>query len=485
MTTEPTVQAGRWGRIWQSPTANTWASFFARAAGTLLLLPMALRHLPVEDFNVWALFSMLLGLSLLIDMGFCLTFVRAIATSLAGAVSPEAFARRADPVAGNSPNWDLLARVVASMRYVYLMLGWVYLVFLALVGSFALIRPISLTAHSASAWAAWIIMIACGFVSFRASFYGVLLQGLNEIVLLRRWEAVIALCTAVSGSATLYFGGSLLTLVIATQVWALAGAWRNVRLCKRVAGGRMANLPPARKDAELLGILWPPTWRSGVGVLMSFGLVQATGVMQAQFVSAATSASYLLCLRIIQQISAFSQAPFYSKLSVLPRLRAERRLDELVELAGRGMRLSLWAYVVGFAAAGFLGPVLLRLIGSAVQFPRMDIFIMFGVVFGIERYAAMYLNLYNTTNDVITHIANGVTGLLCIAFILILWAQFGELGLPLGLLAGYAAFYAWFPVRRAYREFGMSFWRFEARNSLGPLLAFVFSSILLWSLSDR
>lgn len=481
MPIESTMPAGRLGRIWRSPTANTWASFFARALGTLLLLPLALKRLPVEDFNVWALFSMLVGLSLLIDMGFCLTFVRAIATSLAGAGTPAAFERHSAPVTGKASNWELLTRVVACMRFVYGRLAWGYLLLLIVVGSLALARPISLTLHPASAWAAWAIMIAGGFVAFRASYLGVVLQGLNEIALIRRWEAVIALGMTVSGSVVLYFHGSLLMLVIATQVWAPVGVWRNILLCKRVAGGRLASLPAAGRDPELLGILWPPTWRSGVGVLMSFGLIQATGLIQAQFVSAATSASYLLCLRLMQQISAFSQAPFYSKLAVLPRLRTERRIPELVELAGRGMRLSLWAYVAGFAAAGFLGPVLLRLIGSAVQFPRMEVFILFGVVFGIERYAAMYLNLYNITNDVITHIANGVTGLLCIAFILLLWPFAGELGLPLGLLVGYAAFYAWFPVRCAYREFGMSFWHFEARNSLGPLLVFIFSSSLLWS----
>jgi hypothetical protein len=482
MPTEPIMQAGRFSRLWQSATANTWASFFARALGTLLLLPLALKRLPVEDFNVWALFSMLVGLSLLVDMGFCLTFVRAIATALAGASSPEAFERHAAAVTGKTANWELLTRVVAFMRFVYGRLGWAYLIFLVLVGSLALVRPISLTAHSSKVWAAWVIMISCGFVAFRASYLGVVLQGLNEIVLIRRWEAVIALCMAASGSVVLYFHGSLLVLVIATQVWAPVGVWRNIMLCKRAVGGRLANLPTAQKDAQLLRILWPPTWRSGVGVLMSFGLIQATGLLQAQFVSAATSASYLLCLRIIQQISAFSQAPFYSKLAVLPRLRAERRIRELVDLAGRGMRLSLWSYVAGFVAAGFLGPVLLRLIGSAVQFPRMEIFILFGVVFGIERYAAMYLNLYNITNDVITHIANGVTGLLCIIFIMLLWPYVGELGLPLGLLAGYSAFYAWFPVYRAYREFGMNFWHFEARNSLGPLLVFIFTSSLLWGL---
>lgn len=484
MPTGSIIHSGQFSRVWQSATINTWASFLTRALGALLLLPLVLKRLPVEDFNVWALFSTLVGLHLLVDMGFSLTFVRAIATTLAGASTPDAFERHAAAVTGKTSNWELLTRVIACMRFVYRMLGWLYLILLGLVGSLALVRPISLTGHPAEAWAAWLIVIGCGYVGVRTAYLGNLLQGLNEIALVRRWEAVTALGSTVCGCAVLYFSGSLLALVIATQVWGLIGVGRNFWLCRKVAEERFATLPTAKNDAQLFAILWPPTWRSGVGVLMSFGLIQATALLQAQFVSAATSASYLLCLRIIQQISAFSQAPFYSKLAVLPRLRAENRARELVEVAGRGMRLSLWAYVTGFAAVGFLGPVLLGLIGSAVSFPQMETLILFGAVFGIERYAAMYLNLYNITNDVITHVANGVTGLLCIIFILILWPQVGALALPLGLLAGYLAFYAWFPVRRAYREFGMAFWHFETRNSLGPLIFFSLSAFLLWGLSS-
>lgn len=467
-------------RFWDSPTLNTWACFFARASGALLLLPLALTRLTVEDFNVWALFSVLAGLQLLVDMGFCPTFVRAIAVSLAGAGSAEAFRRHAAVASGGNPNWGLVIRLVGFMRFVYARLGWCYLALLGVGGSLALVRPIAVVDLPSRAWAAWIIVVLCGYAALRASYLGVLLQGLNEIALVRRWEAVTAFCSSLSGCAVLYFHGSLLSLVIATQVWVVIGAIRNFRLCRGVAGRRFEVLPAAKQDAEMFGILWPSTWRSGVGVLMSFGLVQSTGVMQAQFVPAAASASYLLCLRIIQQISAFSLAPFYSKMAVLPRLRAEGKKDELVAVAGKGMCMSLWAYAAGFAAAGLCGPLLLHLIGSEVEFPRPEILILFGAVFGIERYAAMYLNLYNITNDVITHVANGVTGLLCVGLILVLVPYVGELGIPLGLLGGYLAFYAWFPVRLARREFGLGGWAFERRNSLGPLLLFVTASICLW-----
>lgn len=82
----------------------------------------------------------------------------------------------------------------------------------------------------------------------------------------------------------------------------------------------------------------------------------------------------------------------------------------------------------------------------------------------------------------ITHVANGVTGLVCLGLILLLVPDLGEMGIPLGLLGGYLAFYAWYPVRRARVEFSIPGWAFEKRNSLGPGLLFIAAAVSIWVL---
>lgn len=457
-------------RLWHSPTLNTWASFLSRSLGLVLVLPLVLKQFPAADFNVWSLFATLLGLQLLVDMGFCVTFVRAIALAQGGASSVAAFRQHAATTPGASPNWELVARVAGAMRGIYRRLALIFLVLLVVVGTGALWRPINLTDQPLQSWLAWLVVVATGYLNLRANYLNVFLQGLNEVALVRRWEAVTTLGSVLSGFVTLWLGGEILALICATQFWSVVAVLRNRWLCRQAAQRRFQEFPAAAGDPEIMDALWPATWRSGLGVLMSFGLIQFTGLIYAQFASAASSASYLLCLRLIQMISAFSQAPFYSKLPVLPRLRAEGKQAELLRVAEKGMRQSLWAYVLSFAGGGLAGPILLTWIGSNVAFPEQQVWLLLGVTFFAERYGAMHLNLYSTTNHIITHVANGVTALLCLGTVLLLWPWLGFKGLPAGLLAGYLAFYSWYPVRHSYREFGMPFWRFELRTSLGPLL---------------
>jgi hypothetical protein len=214
-------------RIWNSPTLNTWASFFGRTLGAVLVLPLVLKKFPVEDFNVWSLFSTLLGLQLLVDMGFCVTFVRAIAFCLAGAESPAAFQRNAAVSKNDGPNWGLLDRVIGSMRFIYRRLALLYLVLLAVVGSAVLARPISLTPDPTSAWLAWAVVVVAGYVNLRTNYLAVLLQGLNEIALVRRWEAITSVATVLTGFVVLLLGGNLLVLVASMQIWSIAAALRN------------------------------------------------------------------------------------------------------------------------------------------------------------------------------------------------------------------------------------------------------------------
>jgi hypothetical protein len=154
-------------RIWNSPTLTTWASLFGRTVGAVLVLPLALRRLPVEDFNIWSLFATMLGLQLLVDMGFCVTFVRAIAFAMAGAESPDAFEKNAPVGSPGSPNWDLLRRVVGTMRFIYKRLALLYLLLLAIVGSAALARPMALSQDPGSAWIAWAIVMISGYINLR------------------------------------------------------------------------------------------------------------------------------------------------------------------------------------------------------------------------------------------------------------------------------------------------------------------------------
>jgi O-antigen/teichoic acid export membrane protein len=203
---------------------------------------------------------------------------------------------------------------------------------------------------------------------------------------------------------------------------------------------------------------------------MGYGLVQISGVIYAQFGTTSGVASYLLALRLMQTISQFSQAPFYSKLPLLAKLRSEGNLEQQVKVAKRGMLLAYWTYVAGFIGLGVLATPLLKLIGGNAEFVSPLLWCIMGLSMFAERYGAMHIQLYSTTNHIIWHIANGVSGIIYLVVALALFKQIGVYAFPVGTFAGYFGFYCWYSAMHSYRAFGLNFWKFERSVMFIPLL---------------
>jgi len=199
-------------------------------------------------------------------------------------------------------------------------------------------------------------------------------------------------------------------------------------------------------------------------------VLYASGLVYAQIANAAALSTYLLAFRAIQLVSELSQAPFYSKIPVLARLRSEGRFADQMTMAQRAMRLSHWTYAAGFVAIGLAASPLLASIGSRVQFADARLWALLGLAFFVERYGAMHIQLYSTTNHIIWHVANGVTGVIYVVTSALLLRPLGVYAFPTAVLIAYLGFYSWYAAGHVYRIFSTGFVRFERDVVLPPAL---------------
>jgi len=454
----------------------TWGSFFSRSLSLIIVLPLILTRLSTEEIALWYLFMTIISFQMLIDIGFSPTFSRVIAYAMGGAGVDDL--KSPKDTNNGQANWKTLELICSEMRVIYSRLGILWPMLLVIFGTLALVKPVSLVQNTFSVWIAWGVILVVSTVTLRGNIYSVYLQGINQIALLRRWEAITSIGAIVTSFLVLILGGGLLGLVLAHQGWQLFNILRNRWLSGVVEDGRFKNFARGRKNKKVFDSVWPSAWRSGVGHFMTYGLLQASGILYAQVGSASGVASYLLALRLIQTVSQFSQAPFYSKLPALARLFAEDKKDELVAFAKRGMSLSYWCYVAGFISLGLVGEPLLKLIGSNADFPTHLLWSLLGLAFFVERYGAMHLHLYSTTNHIIWHIANGITGVIYIVVSFMLFRLVDVYAFPLGLIAGYLGFYSWYSAIHSYRTFKLNFITFEKSTIFAPLCVIIIYIII-------
>ena len=458
-------------RLWHSPTFTTWGSMGTRLLSVALVLPMVLVKFPSADVAVWQLFATIVTLQLILDFGLSPTLARMLSYALGGARIedlPTMGQPRRDGAAGQpvQPDQATILAVYGSLRWLYTRFGLAVLALTALGGSWALAKPVSQMAQPWEGWAAWGIVLASSLAGIWANAYASAIQGFNEIAALRRWEILTSLGQITSSFAVMALGGDLLALVGVAQAWVVFNAWRNRRL--------LLSIQPALREAApkahpvVLAALWPATWRSGVGILMSQGIIQFSGLVYGQLASAAELASYLLALRVITTISQFSQAPFYSKLPALAMLYTQHKRDEQLQVARRGMALASWVFTIGTVGVALTIHPILAAIGSKVAFVSPAFWCLMSLAFFVERVGAMHIQLYSITNRIIWHIANGVTGAVMLLAAFALYPSQGIAAFPIAMLFAYAFFYMAFAMYKTKGAYRLSLWRFESQASLLP-----------------
>jgi hypothetical protein len=457
-------------RLWDSPALTTGTSLATRFLNSAVVLWLALATFTLQEIVVWQLLLAIVAMQFLMDLGLTPTFVRLIAFAMGGAPLDKSGETQRHATRSGGPDWNAVAETWATVTWIYRRVTLAATLLLGGLGTLALIRPISLLPNPTHGWMAWIVVLIISPLVFAATPYSIYLQGLNQVASLRRWETLTGVGIIVSSLVILLAGGRVLALAVNSQAWALFGAWRNRRMALSAAGGKLASFPPPGKVQTVFDAAWPAAWRSGLGVIVAAGFVQSTGPIYAQIGEATAVAVYLVALRFASAVNQFSQAPFYSKLPLLAQLHAQGHKVELIKLARRGMRLSLWTYVGGVTVVAFCLKPALQLMRSSVSSPPADLWWLLAAAFFAERFGAMHLQLYSLTNHILTHIVNGISGTVSIVTVVTLYPYAGVYAFPLSLLAGYCGFYSWYCARMVYLTFQIPFFKFE--RTVGILAAF-------------
>ena len=457
----------------------TWGNFLVKSLSLIVLLPLILSKLDTSDIVVWYLFLSLITLQMLMDLGFTPTFTRIIAYGMGGIAPKELnnIRKKQPDIKSQVPNWDTIIQVGVTMKFIYKRLSIIVFIIALSLGSLSVSSSVSESTNPDLAWIAWLVVVFTTIITLYGNYYQAYLQGINEVARIQRWQMFFVFASVVTSSVVLSVGGGLLALTLSNQVWLIANVAFNRWLKNTVHNGLGKAISQTKqRNPHIWKVVWPAAWRSGIGVFMSIGLINISGIIYAQLTTTDEVASYLLGLQIARTIINFSAAPFYSKIPVFSKLYAQQSWNELIKLAAQRMSISYWVFVIAFIFFGIMANELLDLVGSNVDFPGTLVWCLFGAAFFFERYGAMHIQLYSTSNHIIWHIANGISGIIIIVLSILLFPFFKIMAFPLSLLVGYLGFYSWYAVLYSYRKFNLSFLSFDKSVMLPPLLVFIIYS---------
>ena len=469
--------AGERSSIWRSATLWTWASTGARVLAIGSTLPVVATAFPDNEAALWYLFLTIASLQLVADLSFSSVFGRFVAYAVGGAQSlgdqkiPESAAT------SRGPNVALLHAIYATSHPVYAFVVAAWIIGAGAFGAWSagdLIREAQQPTAAAIALGA---VVAATGVRLYSNRYTAILFGLSEFFIWRRFEAFAWLTATVLGVACVLRGYGLLVLTV-VFFGCVAGSCVMYRVLALRSLLRLGGIGDVQSvDRDVLQEVLPRAWRGGIGVLLHVGTMHALTASVARLEPAATAASYLLAYNVARAIDQLAQAPFYTKLPVLSRLRAQGS-DGVRTLAASGMRSTYWVLAIGLSAAALTAEPVLGAIGSNTRFVDGSIWAVLAASMFFERYGATHLQAFMTTNRVVVHVANGIAGFIMLGLAFPLYRQLGLVGIPLAGLIANALWYAPYGAAKSRSVIGGDVLRFEARTSLGPAALLVVSLVV-------
>ena len=103
-----------------------------------------------------------------------------------------------------------------------------------------------------------------------------------------------------------------------------------------------------------------------------------------------------------------------------------------------------------------------------------------GVALLLERYGAMHLQLYSTTNHIVWHTASFGYALIYLGAAGLLYRSLGVYAFPAAMVLGYGGWYGWFCARHSYAEFKLRFWSFERALFIPAIATVVLAAGIAW-----
>lgn len=459
--------------IANSSTLMTWLSFFARAVNNFILLPFILKKFPPNEIAVWLLFLLILNIISLADLGFSQSFSRAISFAYGGGERLEGTLSFGSKKEGSKlyVNKNLIVQLISIMNRVYLILSIVAFAIISLFGTYSVSNTINSSSSTTENWYAWAFLVLSIPILVYGIKYSTILLGINKIAEMKRWETMFIIASIITSIILILLDSSIFIFLINNLAWLLIGVLRNKMLAKKSILKLDLPLLGSGNSKIIFKSIWGASWKSAVGMLFSYGLIQSTGLIYPHLSNNSTEiASYLLSLRIMMIIIDFSRAPFYTKLPTLSILLARNNKLELIRVAQKGIILSLCSYTFGVILTGISGNVILMLMGSQTPLVSHELWACMSLAFFFERYSSIHIQLYSISNDIIWHIVNAISGTILLFITVIGYKYLKAFSFPISILISNLCWSSFFCARHSYRYLNLQFPTFEIKTSIPPLL---------------
>lgn len=400
------------------------AQFF-NVAGSLLLLPLIVRHLPSEEVGMWFVFATLAGVAQLLELGFQSTISRNVTYAYSGAIKltpdgvPEFSLSR-------DSNKVLLADIIASSRTIYTIVS-LAAAFILFVGGTWYVSTLSGNESNLKTMiSAWLAFAIGQVATLNYNYINAALVGrgniaeANKVVVANRASFVLV------SAVFLIHGWGLNGLGMASILAAFLGRMLTRFYFKKLITPDIGDDRRPSICTSLHGVLWHNAFRFGIVQLGAFLILRANLLIATSVLGLKEAASYGLTMTLLLMLSGLSGVIGQVQLPKMNALQARKDIHGLQRVFGSVLVISLTLNLFGLAVLLVFGPWALHAVGSRTELLPTQQLLLLGIILLLEfnhSMGAMYL----TTTNRIQFLQAAIWSGCAIIFLSILFVGYGKI----------------------------------------------------------
>lgn len=403
------------------------AKFVSLGSG-IIVLPLVLRLLDENEIAMNYIMHNLMGFVVLFDIGFSNQFARNFAFIFGGA---QEITKEGTPTnVASHVNYELLYRIVKSAKKFYGLMSLVLTVALCTAGSAYIYKftdGFTVVNNALELWLAFSVSVVFDFY-FR--YYNPLLRGKGNIAEMNKVEAITTIFRIFMVVGLLLSGFGLWSLAISNFVRiVIARIWYvKIFYTEEIKAEFTKFKNNIYNDWDIIRILWFNAKKAIMVSLATLACTQFGLFFSGLYLGKTDVAGYGILLQFVNIISGLGSTVNNNLTSVFSTLRAVGDYKKIRENLYFAMGIMYCFYLVGAGTVIFVGPPVLKLIGSNAVLPSVLImFLAFLYRFLQDQHCVC--SIYITTQNKIVDFESSIIVGILATVLPLLSLQFTNLGL--------------------------------------------------------
>ena len=361
---------------------NFIATFLQLGTG-VILMPFILHYFPSETFAIWTIFSTIIALTTLLDLGFNQSFARNISYVISGAqrLKKSGFQTVKEDI--QSVDYDLFKGIIDTMKWFYSRLAIILFALLVTVGSYYIFKvALNYKGDKLEIYISWIILCIINSYSLYTFYYDSLMQGKGLVKRVKQIQIAGQSIYLLVAVALILLKFNLIAVVSAQVLSILVRRTLSYFTVYTKEFKNQLSIASKYTKDEIMKSIYPNALKLGFVNIGNAIVTRSAVIIGALYLNLNDMASYGITIQIVWVLASVGTVYFSTYIPKVIQYRAQSNDTEITRIYLYSCLFLFLTFIIGGSGLLLFGDNILTLIGSKTHLlPKINTLIILIILF--------------------------------------------------------------------------------------------------------